>query len=175
MTRATIRNLILSSLCLLAAAGGFVYMVYHLHAKERLLQTQLGTLNQELAREDSFYKLQHQAEESAADRELLKAHFLGQESESIDVLNWIEETAPKANVFIETKGLQKITEKETQTDWIEASFAISGERADVERFVAVLERLPYLSYVTSLSLNARASDNWEALVTLRVYTLKYDK
>lgn len=175
MTRSTIRNLIISSLCLLAAAGGFAYMVYHLHAKEYLLQTQLGTLNQELAREDSFYKLQHQAEESATDRDLLRAHFLGQESESIDVLNWIEATAPKAHVFIETKGLQKITEKETQTDWIEASFAVSGERADVERFVAVLERLPYLSYITSLSLNARASNNWEALLTLRVYSVTYDK
>lgn len=175
MSRSTIRTLILSMLSLLIAVGSYTGMAYVVHKKERTLQEQLSTLNDELAREDSFYKLQRLFDDSKQDRELLRSHFLGQESDSIDVLNWIEDAAPKAGVNLETKGLQKITEKDTKNELIEASFSFSGRREDVERFASILEKLPYLSYITSLSLTARSSDNWEALVTLRVYIYPYDK
>ena len=173
MSRTTLSTLTFSLVCLAVVVAGFAFMLYKVHSKELILQTQLNTLSEVTRREDSFYKLQRLAEESKGDRELLSTHFVKQESDSITVLNWIEGLAPQAGVYLETKGLQKITEAETNTDWIEASFTFSGERAEVERFIAILERLPYLSYITSVSQTARSSNNWEAKVTLRVYLFTY--
>lgn len=175
MNKVTIRNLILSSLCLLLAIGSFSFVVFQVKNKEQDLQNQFQTLNDENLRETSFHKLQKTAEDSISDRNLLTTYFLKQESDSIDVLNWIEGTAPKANVKLQTKSLQKITDKDTKADWIEVSFVFSGEQKNVERFVATLERLPYLSYITSLTMSARSSNDWEALVTLRVYIFNYAK
>lgn len=156
-------------------AGAFLFMVYQIRDKEMVLQEQLDSLNEELARGDSFYKLQKVSEESASDRERLNKYFLHQDSDSIDVLNWFEAAAPKAHVALQVKNLQKISDKDTKSDWVEVSLAFSGERADVERFVAILEHLPYLSYITTLSMTARSSTNWEAQVTMRVYIYSYDK
>lgn len=175
MSATTIRNIILSTLIILLTAGAFIFMVYQIRDKEAVLQEQLDSLNEELARGDSFYKLQKVSEESSSDRERLNKYFLHQDSDSIDVLNWFESAAPKAHVVLQVKNLQKITDKDTKTDWVEIALAFSGERADVERFVAILEHLPYLSYITTVSMSARSSTNWEAQVTMRVYIYSYDK
>jgi hypothetical protein len=175
MNKATFRNLILASLGVLLAAGGFSFMVFKINSKEQELQGQVQALNDETVRENAFYKLQKTAEESVADRDRLAKYFLKQESDSIDVLNWVEGMAPRARVELQTKSLQKVSDKDTKTDWIEVSFAFTGEQHDVERFVSVLERLPYLSYITSLSLTGRPGENWQALVTLRVYIFNYAK
>jgi hypothetical protein len=175
MSKTTIRNLILASLSLLIAIGGFSFIVFKINSKEQELQSQFKTLNDENVRENSFHKLQKTAEESVTDRDRLAKYFLKQESDSIDVLNWVESMAPKARVTLQTKSLQKVSDKDTKTDWIEVAFVFSGEQKDVERFVGILERLPYLSYITSLSLNGRSSGDWQALVTLRVYIFNYAK
>jgi hypothetical protein len=175
MNKISLRNLILSSLVLLVAVGGFSFMVFKINSKEQELQNQFQTLNDENVRENSFHKLQKTAEMSTSDREDLAKYFLKQESDSIDVLNWIEGAAPKARVNLQTKSLQKVSDKETKADWIEVSFVFTGEQHDVERFVGILERLPYLSYITSLSLSGRSSGDWQALVTLRVYIFNYAK
>ena len=175
MNTATIRNLILASLSLLVVVGCFSFAVIKIKNKEGELRGQFQTLNEENLRENSFYQLQKTAEESKKDREQLATYFLKQESDSINVLNWIEGMAPKANVLLETKSLQKVTDKETKTNWIEVAFIFSGEQDNVERFVGILERLPYLSYITSFSMKAREVGDWEAAVTLRIYLFKYDK
>lgn len=177
MHTATIRNFILSFLALVLVAGCFSYGVVIIKRKEQELKTQHQTLSEENLRENSFYKLQKTAEESETDRNVLDTYFIKQESDSINVLNWIEATAPKANVRLDTEStsLNKISEKETKTNWIEIKLIFSGERNNVERFVGILERLPYLSYITSLSMGARAIGDWEASVTLRIYLSSYDK
>jgi hypothetical protein len=70
--------------------------------------------------------------------------------------------------------LQKVFEKETKKEWIEVSFTFSGQQADVERFIEILERLPYLSYITTLDYAAPSLDNWEANITMRIFIFGYD-
>ena len=174
MSPATIRNFVITALIMCISTGGFIFMLFQIQSKEKVLQDQLLALNDELARGDSFSKLQKVAEESTTDRNQLDTYFLRQDSDSIDVLNLVESMAPKAKVALQTKGLQKITDKDTKTDWVEVSFVFSGQREDVEKFVAILERLPYLSYITSLTISAKSAASWEAQVTLRAYIYSYD-
>lgn len=172
MSKATSRNLIIVSVAVLLASGVFVYAGYFLKSKEQTLQNQLTALQKEQQQESLYFKLEKLAIDSAPKRELLRAPLLDQESESIEVLTWIEELAPKIGVSLETKNLVKVTDKETKTDWIEVSFAFSGTQEDVERFVKILEHIPYLSYLTTLSMSARSSTNWEANTTLRILLFK---
>ena len=172
MTRTTTRNLTVASVILFLAIAAFSYAAYFLKTKEQTLQGQLSTLQKEQAQESLYFRLEKLAINSKEKREQLRAPLLDQESESIEVLTWIEGLAPKTGVTLETKNLLKVTDKETKTDWIEVSFAFSGKEANVERFIGILENIPYLSYVTSVTMSARPDDNWEATATLRILLFK---
>lgn len=172
MSPSTKRNLIIVASALLVATAVFSYAGYFLMQKEQTLRTQLETLEKEQEQESLYFRLEKLAIDSKTERELLREPLLIEESDSIEVLTWIEGFAPESGVLLETKNLQKITDKETKTDWIEVSFVFSGNQNEVEKFVGILEHLPYLSYVTSLSMSARASDNWEATATLRILLFK---
>jgi hypothetical protein len=171
MSRFTTRNLIIVSVALVAAIAVFVYAGFFLMKKEETLRTQLETVKKEQQQESLYFRLEKLAIDSKAERELLRAPLLTQESDSIEVLTWIESLAPRSGVSLETKNLQKINDKETKTDWIEITFAFSGDEDDVERFVGVLEHLPYLSYVTSLAMTESGGE-WKATATLRILLFK---
>lgn len=175
MSKKTLQNLIIASVVLFISLGAFVYMLYEIEAKGDLLSKQIDTLGAERAQEDSFYRLERTAEESAADRELLNSYFLRQESDTIDLLTQIESLAPQIGVALKTEGLQKVTDKATGANWIEINLSFSGEEAQVDRFVKTLEHLPYLLKITSLDLSAQSSTLWNAKVTLKVFVLNYDK
>lgn len=172
MSRSTIRNLIIVSVILLVAIAVFVYAGYFLKTKEQALQHQLSTLQKEQAQENLYFRLEKLAVDSKAKREQLRTPLLDQESKSIEVLTWIENLAPASGVSLETKNLQKVGDKETKTEWIEVSFAFSGSRANVERFIGILEHIPFLSYVTSVTMAARSDSGWEATATLRILLFK---
>lgn len=172
MNRSTIRNLIIVSTVLLVAVAGSLYAGYFLKTKELNLQNQLSTLAKEQQQENLYFRLEKLAIDSKDKRERLRAPLLDQESKSIEVLTWIEGLAPETGVKLETKNLQKITDKETKTDWIEVTFAFSGNQTNIERFVGILENLPYLSYLTSLNMSAKSDSEWEATATLRILLFK---
>jgi hypothetical protein len=149
------------SLCALA--------VYKIIANAQILKQQVTVLAAEQAQENSYYRLQKINEDSKGEREHLGAYFLRQSSDSIDFLNKVEELAPQAGVDLKTEMLEDIADKKTGTKWISVKFSFSGTQTDVERFVEILERLPYFSQVTAVSLKARSLDNWQAQVTMRVF------
>jgi len=175
MTRLTIRNLILATLFLISMIGGFLFMLSRISAEGTLLREQVAAMNAEQAQRDALNRLERMADESTDDRASLVSHFLQQESDSINFLNQIESLAPSAGVSLQTDSLQKITDPETSSTWIEVGFTFSGSKENVQKFVSVLEHVPYLSHITSLKLAARSSTNWQARVTMRVYVLSYDK
>lgn len=172
MNRSTLRNTIFSLLILLAAVAAFSFSAYFIKHKEQVLHGQIETLAKERQQDRFYADLQNVYEDSQEKRTALDTHLLMNEGSSIDILTWIEGQAPGAGVSLETNNLQKITDKETKSDWVEVSFTFSGERANVERFISVLERLPYVSHLTSLSFGARASNNWEATATVRILLFK---
>jgi hypothetical protein len=173
MGRSTLKHLAIAFVTFLGAGAVLGAMSYVVIQKEQALQDQRIAVHKQMQQEEAFKKLQRLADESKGDRATLDSYFIHKESDSIDVLTLVEGLAPKAGIHLETKSLQKVTDKDTKTDWIEISFDLSGSRADVERFLSVLEHLPYLSYMTSSLLNQRSGDGWQALVTLRVYIANY--
>ncbi len=174
MSQVTLRNLILSSLILLLIVGIFGFVLYNIEAKRALLAEQVRTLAEQQGQENSFFRLQRIAEESAEDRAQLQSYFLLQEGDSINFLNQVESLAPTIGVSLETNSLNQLPETKAGDNWIEVGFTYNGSRESVNRFTNILEHLPYVSYVTQYSVTADTPTNWEAKITLLVYVLSYD-
>jgi hypothetical protein len=172
MSRSTTRNLIVVSIILALAIGAFLGAGYFLMQKERTLQSQLEMLKKEQQQESLYFRLEKVALESQVKRQLLQEPLLEEGGGIIEVLLWIEERARQNNITYETDTLKDVVEKEEGTEWIEAPVVFSGSEADVVRFLAILEHLPYLSYVTSVNMSARSSSNWEVSATLRILLFK---
>ena len=169
MSRLTIKHFVISTALLLFTISLCALAVYKIMANAQTLKQQVAVLAAEQAQENSYYRLQKINEDSKGEREHLGTYFLRQSSDSIDFLNKVEELAPRAGVDLKTEMLEDIADKNTGTKWINVKFSFSGTQADVERFVEILERLPYFSQVTSVSLKVRSLDNWQAQVTMRVF------
>lgn len=174
MSKVTIRNLIIASVFLAIILSAFAYSLFVTEKQNQLLTEQLTTLEKKQVQENTYRKMQRIAEESAADRQLLASYFLDQESDSIDFLNTVEALAPQAGVVLKTDSLQKDTDKKTKKEWLTVKFTFNGEYQNVTDFIKTLENIPYLAEITEVVLKARASDNWEANVTMRVNLYSYD-
>lgn len=175
MSKNTKKNLILSLLLLVLAAAALIYMLTVVDAKSQQLKDSLEVIAERQAQESSQLRLQRTAEESAADREKLANYFFRQEGDSIYFLNLVETYARKMNVHYETKDLEPITDPKTNAALVAINFTYSGTYKDVTTFTQVLENLPYVSEIQSLSLQARSSTDWLATATMLVNMYTYDE
>lgn len=175
MSRSTKINFAVSAICLLVAGGllGYIYKITG--DKEETLKSQLVSIKMGSEREQTFYRLQKMAEESKSDREQLDKYFLPQVGESITFLNQVETLAPQNDITLKTDSLEEGIDKKTKEKWVDAKFTFSGTRSDVERFITILDNLPYVSRVTSVQLAVRAENNWEAQVNIRVFIANHEK
>jgi UDP-glucose 6-dehydrogenase len=175
MNRSTVRNFVVSAALLVVAGSVFGYVYVVIGNKEKVLKEQIAAIHTENEREQTYQRLQKIAEDSRADREKLNAYFLPQVSESITFLNQIETLAPQNGITLKTDSLQEGGDKKTKEKWIDASFTFSGAEADVERFITMLENLPYVSRITKVQLSTQDQDIWEAKVTIRAFIINHEK
>jgi hypothetical protein len=169
------RNFIVATVLLMVAGGVFGYTYKIVGDKEETLKNQLAAIKIGNDREQTYYRLQKIAEESKTDREQLDRYFLPHVGESITFLTQVETLAPQNGITLKTDALEEGGDKKTKEKWVDAKFTFSGTRSDVERFISILENLPFVSRTTSVQLSARAANNWEAKVTIRVFITNHEK
>lgn len=174
MSKSTIRNFIIAIILLLVAAGIFGLTYKMIGDEEEKLKTQLAAIKMGNDREQTGYRLEKIAEESKQDREQLDKYFLPQVGESITFLTKVEELAPQNNVALKTNSLEEGGDKKTKEKWVDAAFTFSGSREDVERFISILENLPYVSEITSVKLIKMSAVEWEASLTIRVFIMQHE-
>jgi hypothetical protein len=175
MSNSTKRNICIAAVLFVFSVAGSGFMVYHVQQQSARLDEQITTLQKNRAQEQTYLRLQGQAEETQADRAQLQQYFLGQGSDSIEFLNLVERLAPQSQVQLTTNALQEITEPSSDAQWVEASFTFSGTRQAVDRFLQILETVPYVSRVTSVALSAQSGSGWQANVVMQVRVLNYDE
>jgi hypothetical protein len=169
MSRNTIKHLLISSGCLLLSAGIVFFAVFTIHKEEGTLATQVSVLAEEQSQENTHYRLKKIFEETTVERNQISKYFLRQGSDSIDFLNKVEAIAPQAGVSLRTDSLEEFSDKKTGAKWIIVKFSFSGDQRDTERFVTILEQLPYFSQVTQVTTQSKAPEGWEATVSMRVF------
>lgn len=175
MSKVATRNIVIALVLILVAGGIFGFMVYQVEKQGKKLDAQIDVLAQERAREVTYYQLVKVASDSTDQREEIRSHFLFRESDSIDFLNRIEqEIAPAAEVALDTRDLDLIEDNVTGEKWVEVSFTFTGTRERVQRFVKILENLPYVLRVSEVIMSARSSTDWKVDLTMQVRVLSYD-
>jgi hypothetical protein len=175
MSWSTKRTILISLILAVVSITVFGFMVFRVVGQGDRLVAQIIALEEQRAQEVEYRNLQHIANDSAADRAALQEYFLAQESESIDFLNQVETLAPNVGVALKTTKLELVTDKATKHAWIEVAFEFSGTRDHVQTFIELLETLPYVSRLESVTMNARSRSDWQASVTMKVQVLSYDE
>jgi len=175
MSKSTLRNLIIAIVLAAISSGVFGLMVYYVFDKGGKLAGQIEVLEASNAQEASFIKSQRLAEDTQVERALLQSYFLARASDSIDFLNKVEALAPTLGISLETKGLENIVDETNNSEWIEAGFSFSGSRDNVQKFIKVLETLPYVARVNEVMLVSKTTTQWTAEVTMQVKVLAYDE
>lgn len=173
MSKTTLQHLIISTLALLAAVSVFGYAIFRINNEGALLRNQIDVLQKEQSHQNSYFKLEKTAEDSKASRDNLETYFLKQSSDSIDFLNQIEALAPTMGVTLKTDSLEEVTDKKTNEKSIDVKFSFSGSQNAVERFISVLEHVPYLSLLTAVSVTSRTEGDFEAKVAMKVFIISY--
>lgn len=174
MSPSTIRTIIIAIVLFGLATAAFIFMWVQAQQQGEQLLTQLNTIGEQQAHEESYFRLRRVAEESGAQRAQLSDYFFASESESIDFLNTVEAMAPEVGVTLETNSLDLIEDTEDSQQWVEIDFSFSGSRSRVQKFLSLLELLPFVSKITTVSLVAVDQTIWQAEVTMRVRVLNYD-
>ncbi|MCA9354372.1 MAG: hypothetical protein KC877_02530 [Candidatus Kaiserbacteria bacterium] len=179
MSPSTIRNIIIASILMVVAAGGFGVMSYQTMAQGKHLESQIEVLAAEQAQEDLFLRLRKIADSSTEDRAALQSFFLDQDklqSDSIDFLNYVDEIAAGAGVVIGKVEIDTLKARAgASEEWVQVVFPLSGTRMQVQQFIRLLELLPYVSRVTDVTLEIRSSEQWNANVTMQVKVMAYEE
>jgi hypothetical protein len=172
MSKRSVQNFVIALILLVATIVGLILMIREIHQSERLLSEQLTALAVGNERETLYFQLQKVSEESITERQTLSSYYLTQSGDSISFLTEVEALAPELGVDLKTESLNDGKDKKTKDEWVEARFVFSGQRENVERFIAVLESMPFLSEITAIQMSTRAEEDWEATATMRVYITK---
>jgi hypothetical protein len=167
------RNIVIAIILISVTVSIYGFMVYRVFDQGSELSSQVQVLAEQQSQESSYLKLKRQSEETAVDRDELRSHFLLRESDSIDFLNLVEDLAPEAGVYLKTNNLEEVVSGEE--NWVQAEFSFSGTRENVQRFIEILETLPYVQKLTAIDLQSRAANDWQANVTMQVRVLAYDE
>lgn len=165
----------ISLVLFIVATGAMVFMLLQSQQQGEQLVVQLATLDEQRAQAESYYRLRRIAEESADDRTQLRSYFFSSESESIGLLNTVERLAPEAGVTLKTDSLNLIEDAKDGTQWVEIGFSFEGSLSRVQNFLTVLEELPYVAKIVTVSMVARNQAKWQSQVTMRVRVLTYDE
>lgn len=173
MSKVTLRNFIITLVILLLSLGGAVFFFFQILNNSQLLEQQIAAVADQSTQEAALLRLQRIAQTTKTDREELSSYFLLRQSDSIAFLSEIERLAPKVGLSLETKSLDQVSVG--GREWIQVNFTVGGSLQDVQNFVQILEIIPYVSKLTSVSMNNTNSNQWEADIVIQVQLLTYDQ
>lgn len=173
MSKVTLRNFIITLVILLLSLGGAVFFFFQISNNSQLLEQQIAAVADQNTQETALLRLQRIAQTTETDREELSSYFLLRQSDSIAFLSEIERLAPKVGLSLETKSLDQVSVG--GREWIQVNFTVKGSLQDVQNFVQILEIIPYVSKLTSVSMNNTSSNQWEADIVIQVQLLTYDQ
>jgi predicted PurR-regulated permease PerM len=175
MSPSTVKITVVSIMLFITATGGFVFLLLQAQQQGEQLLAQLTTIDEQRAQEESYYRLQRIAEDSAEDRMQLNSYFFSSEGESVDFLNMVERLAPAAGVTLVVDTLSMVEDSEGGKQWVEIDFSFEGSRSRVQNFLIILEELPYVANIKRVEMVTSSQTKWQSKVTMQVQVLTYDE
>lgn len=175
MSKGTKKIITIALLLILGSIMVFSFMAYEVIKQGEQLTNQTILLNKENAQADSYVRMHKLSLETTEERSLLKDYFLEREGSSIDFLNYVEALAEKTSVDLVTSKLSVVDSNKSNPRWIETTFSIETNRERIQKFIEILETVPYVSRITNIRMTSKQGDEWKAIVTMQVMVLDYDE
>lgn len=173
MSKTTLRNLIVSLVVFVTVVGVVSFAFASVLNSSQTLEQQIATVVEQNQQQATLLRMQRLAENSQTERAELASYFLLQEADYITFLSQVESLAPSLGISLETQQLQQVTRD--NKNWIETTFSVSGTRQNVQNFIQVLEDIPYVSRITSVSMREGGGSQWVADIIIQVQLLTYDQ
>lgn len=158
-----------ASVCVVSVVA-YTLFVREVNQQAQLLEQQLEALTKDQEGEQRLIAVKKLISDTAGPREQVATYYLQSTSDSIVFLNYIEQLAGTNGINLETVRAVDVVQNEQTV--LQVSYRIQGPLAPIERFVALLEAIPYVSEMVSLVLQQQSAGQWQADVQLDVPILK---
>lgn len=171
MKLATKKIIFITTLALLLTGSCLAYLTYSIREHGAQLAEDLAILNEQQAKEDSYFKIGKLVTETEGERATLNSLFFTDESDSINFLGSIENLAAEARLKLEVEELSTAQGDDKKTEYVTVSLRYSGARTSVDDFTRLLETIPYHSWIESYSLTKSPDNRWEGRMKLYITLL----
>lgn len=172
MRKRTKTILILSVLGMFLSIGLLAGSWYYLDALSVRLSEGKQEIANTLAHVDAEREMVRFVKASAEERAALEQLILPSDDGAvIEFLSYIESLGVREGVTVETRELKEL-DKENTFGEISLALQIEGGFLETTRFIALLETLPYRSYIESMKIleGNTPSSGWQASLELRITT-----
>lgn len=166
MKQQKLELIIVTAVVFVCAVIGTVLFAREITQESQELKARVTAIAEGNAQEFELNKLRKLSIETESDRQSLASLYLASQSDSIDLLNFVEQLAGEESIDLITVSATE-TEKDGQ-EFLTIRYTAQASRAQVEQFIALLENIPYVSEVTSIRLNRQSLESWSANIEIDV-------
>lgn len=169
--------LIGSVLIFLFSTAIFLYVLYSVNQKGVQFAESKRIIGEHSAKEASFNTVQQLLATTKDDREKIDSFFI-RENQTISFITQIEQNATTIGVRLVTNELS-INPGTVDPNGITTpallvvGFDFSGSKAAIEKFLVLLENIPYHKKITSVSVTKSDDSLWKVNLKMQL-TLQYD-
>lgn len=156
--RTTLQHSLLAVLFTIVLVGGLALLLYQLNERAAALESVLQTLANESVVEQEYLTLSRLLENTTAEREQIASYLIDGQSGSIAFLTTIENLAVANAVTLTNAQITTTASEHFNTSMLELSYDMQGSTVAVNRYIALLEKLPYASYLDRVTLSQRGAE-----------------
>lgn len=169
--------LLLACLCFLIVTGIFLSMWYFVNRQGIHFDEAKRAIAEYAAKEAAYTKVQGLLATTEKDRALIDSFFM-EEKNIILFISEMEKNASSVGVKLNTNELATVppgvdTAGTAVPGVLVIGFDFTGPKSAVQKFIALLENIPYQNKITDLSFTNVDANTWKADTSLTL-TLRYD-
>lgn len=164
-TNKTTRYLSVSLVLVLLAVAATVYLWFDIKDRGQTLMANAASVQNQAFLSQELVRLEELLEETSNERLGLSELVLANESEAVDFLSVVDDTASQLGLELATENLQVVETPETGFDLLSVEFTITGGETAAFTMLRYLESIPYSSQLVSLSVERFATNETVVLNT----------
>lgn len=170
MSRTRLQYIGVAGVAAVVAVVVYTLFVLEIRQQAALLESQLEALTKDQEGEQQLIAVKKLINDTRIERERVASYYLQSTSDSIVFLNYIEQLAQDSNLDLET--VRAVDTEQNEQTVLQVTYRIQGSLAPVEQFIMVLETIPYVSEVVSVTLEQQSGLLWQADVQIDVPVLQ---
>lgn len=155
--RTTLQHLTIMSLVAAVLLGGLLWSLHLLYGQATELRAALQTIENEAAVNQAYRSLSELLDATAADRNALARYVVDGEAGTVALLDELEALAAQWQLALDTTKVETETANALNTETLLIDLAVTGRPQYVRSFIALLETLPYASYLRNVSYTTSRS------------------